>query len=35
MEGVKLDRLQNQFYLVKAVQMVKLAKMVLLNEMFK
>ena len=35
MEGVKLDRLQNQFYLVKAVQMVKLAKMVLLNEMYK
>ena len=35
MEGVKLDRLQNQFYLVKAVQMVKLAKMDLLNEMFK
>ena len=35
MEGVKLDRLQNQFYLIKAVQMVKLAKMVLLNEMFK
>ena len=35
MEGVKLDRLQNQFYLVKAVQMVKLAKMVLLNDMFK
>ena len=35
MEGVKLHRLQNQFYLVKAVQMVKLAKMVLLNEMYK